>query len=201
MPAHSDGHTILTFRITRSVGVDGRGWGHTPISWLHPLGSSIFGTHPALVEKRVFTGQPSQRGLLDMSFHGCNLTQPGFGDSANSGCSPSNRRSRQRRRYPRHPQHGRCSAAIPKSLLWLAESGFGRLIRSTCAQTIATPGSEVKNHDQTHISASPKSMVFLFPSPSSEDRSYCIGQFLRQSQRLYDCWPLKGPDRNYRKQK
>ena len=40
--------------------------------------------HPALRRGTFFTGQPSQRGLLDIAFHGCNLNHPGFNDP-NSG--------------------------------------------------------------------------------------------------------------------
>ena len=36
--------------------------------------------HPALRRDTFFKGVPSQRGLLDIAWHGCNLNQPGFGD-------------------------------------------------------------------------------------------------------------------------
>jgi len=36
--------------------------------------------HPALRRHQFFEGIPSQRGLLDVEFHGCELRQPGFED-------------------------------------------------------------------------------------------------------------------------
>jgi isoamylase len=36
--------------------------------------------HPALRRRTFFQGVPSQRGLLDISWHGCKLNSPGFSD-------------------------------------------------------------------------------------------------------------------------
>jgi glycogen operon protein len=40
--------------------------------------------HPALRREKFFRGEPSQRGLLDIEFHGCELNSPGF-DNPDSG--------------------------------------------------------------------------------------------------------------------
>ena len=36
--------------------------------------------HPALRRQEFFQGVPSQRGLLDIAWHGCQLISPGFSD-------------------------------------------------------------------------------------------------------------------------
>jgi isoamylase len=36
--------------------------------------------HPALRRREFFQGVPSQRGLLDIAWHGCKLNSPGFSD-------------------------------------------------------------------------------------------------------------------------
>ncbi|HEX7451220.1 MAG TPA: glycogen debranching enzyme GlgX, partial [Polyangiaceae bacterium] len=40
--------------------------------------------HPALRRSEFFRGEPSQRGLRDIEFHGCELNAPGFGDPSSA---------------------------------------------------------------------------------------------------------------------
>ena len=48
-------------------------------------GSSIFGSGPSLRRRDFFQSVLSQRGLLDIAWHGCKLNSPGFSDPHSRG--------------------------------------------------------------------------------------------------------------------
>jgi isoamylase len=122
--------------------------------------------HPALRRRTFFTGQPSQRGLLDISFHGCNLNQPGFGDP-NSGvlaftiADPGNGEDI-------HAILNMEDQALPFQIPVVAGRQWFRAVDTILPppQTIALAGSEVKITTSAYF-ASPKSVVILVSKPSS----------------------------------
>jgi len=121
--------------------------------------------HPALRRRTFFTGQPSQRGLTDISFHGCNLNQPGFADP-NSGvlaftiADPGNGEDI-------HAILNMEEQSLPFQIPMVAGRQWFRAVDTflPAPQTIAAVGTEVKITTVSYF-ANPKSVVILVSKPS-----------------------------------
>jgi isoamylase len=122
--------------------------------------------HPALRRSTFFAGQPSQRGLLDIAFHGCNLNEPGFNDP-NSGVLAFTIAD---------PQEGEDIHAIVNmeetSLTFQIPTVVGRKwfravdTSMPAPQTLMRPGTEVQITAASYF-ASPRSVAILVSKPSS----------------------------------
>ena len=69
--------------------------------------------HPTLRRSRFFTGELNERGLADISWHGCRIFSPGWDDPESrvlaftlGGFPATGRRQVDRHRHPRHDEHG-----------------------------------------------------------------------------------------------
>jgi glycogen operon protein len=120
--------------------------------------------HPALRRSEFFRGEPSQRGLRDIEFHGCQLNAPGFDDehSAVLGVTIAD------------PGEGEDifaifnmdAAALPFQLPSVIGRRWHRAFDSalTGAVVCATPGSEVAIDSDSYL-ASGRSVVVLVSKP------------------------------------
>lgn len=120
--------------------------------------------HPALRRHTFFTGQPSQRGLLDVSFHGCLLNQPGFNDPNSRVLAMTVADSGDGEDL--HIIFNMDDNALPFEMPTVAGRQWHRAIDTALAppDTTAAPGGEVLITTPTYFSSA-KSCVVLVSKP------------------------------------
>jgi len=121
--------------------------------------------HPALRRSSFFTGQPSQRGLLDIAFHGCNLNQPGFDDP--SSCVLAFTIADPGDGEDIHAILNMEDESLPFEIPTVPGRKWFRAIDTTLPSplTLATAGTEVLITTAFYF-AGPQSVVILVSKPS-----------------------------------